>query len=520
MRNLVVMQSKELALKIENSSGRSRRNIWLNGAIGSAWIYVNASSLGWLGIAIEQTSTFNLILLSGVAIGLAGWLIWQQLQQKTSFMVAAQPVARSLPLILMFGSALSSIGLRWSIEIEAIEVICFAIGTYGLIGLWLPESTWRKGLSIAVLSSFILPFVLQFGVGLGFPVRVLTANIVEHLLEGWQIAAISSHDIIVLENGIAHIDLPCSGLKSLWTGTFFLLGATWIEGRKLNMRWMLICLVSLFLLIAANVSRVSLLVILTYVMHQPRLGEMLHLPLGVIGFMSACGLTWAMLQTVPKLGLVKSSPKSEIDRPISLAHQAILIFSILLLTLIPRPNLTAISPISPSTILAEAAKAQIQLQSIPMTSIESEFFADRKDTLAQKERFNFGNLSGSLLIVSSTSWRSHHAPELCFAGNGFKVDTMQQRFISSQPTRWLSLQSGQMSATYWFQSQHQTTDDFLDRFWSGITRQQSSWVMVSILFNQSKSPDDLEVRTLVSTIHTNIDRAINQAISHNSGANT
>ena len=45
--------------------------------------------------------------------------------------------------------------------------------------------------------------------------------------------------IIVLENGVAQVDVPCSGLKSLGTGTLFLLAATSMEDRKLGGRWLL-----------------------------------------------------------------------------------------------------------------------------------------------------------------------------------------------------------------------------------------------------------------------------------------
>jgi exosortase O len=143
---------------------------------------------------------------------------------------------------------------------------------------------------------------------------------VEHLLSSWHIAAISSSDIIVLENGLARVDVPCSGLKSLGTGTLFLLAATWMEGRKLGMRWLLICVSNLFLLVCANITRVLLLVVITYVLKQPIFAEILHIPLGLIGLGCACGLSWLMLQTVPKQGIRERGSNSA-----SLTAQALLI---------------------------------------------------------------------------------------------------------------------------------------------------------------------------------------------------
>lgn len=157
--------------------------------------------------------------------------------------------------------------------------------------------------------------------------RVLTARVIEQMLSTWHIAAISSYDIIVLENGIAHVDLPCSGLRSLWTGTLFLLATTWLEGRQLGTRWFVVCGTNLFLLISANIVRVLVLVVTTYVLQQRAYAQVLHLPLGLLGFICASALTWLLLQTVPKhkdFGLCSTSQEQKIfednkqrDRPIS-----------------------------------------------------------------------------------------------------------------------------------------------------------------------------------------------------------
>jgi exosortase O len=88
------------------------------------------------------------------------------------------------------------------------------------------QNFWQKNLPVAGLLACILPFNSQFNSGLGLPARVLTAQVVEQLLSMLHVGAISSYDIIVLENGIAHVDVPCSGIKTLLVGTLFLLAAT------------------------------------------------------------------------------------------------------------------------------------------------------------------------------------------------------------------------------------------------------------------------------------------------------
>jgi exosortase O len=481
----------------------------------ATWLYANLASLQWLYDSLLNTSALNLLLIISIGVGLAILAV----VNKLNLTISLYPVMRPVPLTLMWGSAIASIVLQWYINFDQISVLLFLLGSYGLLGLFISPSHWRKGLPVAAIAACVIPFSLQFTSGLGFSVRVLTSHIVEYLLGIGHIAAVSSHDIIVLENGIAHVDLPCSGLRSLWIGTLFLLLATWLEKRKLGLRWLFVYVACLLLLIAANVGRVTLLVLTTYVLKQPQMAEMLHASFGLIGFTSACGLSWLLLRLVPQHLSQKSSqpPKQNIpsqatlSRPASLPANIILLISISLLVLLPRPSLAVVEPISLEAI---NWPAQVKLQPLPLTDTETEFFSSQtsiKTVNAEKHRFQSGALSGSMLVVSSTSWRSHHAPELCFVGNGLKVNQMAQTSLAPDfPVRWLSLQDGKMSATYWFQSRSQTTDEFLSRIWSDLSRQSKSWVMVSILFDRTQTPERTEVNTFAKSLHQAIAQQLKQ----------
>jgi exosortase O len=416
---------------------------------------------------------------------------------------------RTLPLLLMLGSTVCALALQWLIDIEQIRVIFFALGTYGLCGLFLQPDIWRKGLPTAALIAAILPFCAQFGTGLGFPVRVLTARVVEQMLSVWHIAAVSSYDIIVLENGIAHVDLPCSGLRSLWTGTLFLLAVTWLEGRQIEIRWLLVCGASLFLLVLSNIVRVLILVLITNVLQQPTSAQMLHLPLGLLGFICACGLTWVMLQTVPKHSSpAPTAPERAPPAPPAIKLQALLLVFIITLALIPQPHHPQEKPLS---IASLNWPQQMVSERVPLTVAEQRFFDNTSAIVPEKRRFGLGELSGSILLVSSTSWASYHPPELCFVGSGLKVDRTQRKWLTPNVlARWLSLRDGKLSATYWFQSPEQTTDDFLSRLWSQVTRRQKNWVMVSVLFDSSKNPDSPKIRAFATTIHDVIDHSLNE----------
>lgn len=176
-----------------------------------SWLLLNYSTLEWIIATFKGSSAFNLIIISVVAIV----LLAQAIHHRRKLCLSSIPILHPAPLALMFGSAVISISLQWLLDIPQIAVSLFAIATYGLIGLFISPQVWRKGLLAAICTAVILPFSAQFSTGLGFPVRVITARLVEQILGFWHIAAISSHDIIVLENSVAQVDLPCSGLKSL-----------------------------------------------------------------------------------------------------------------------------------------------------------------------------------------------------------------------------------------------------------------------------------------------------------------
>lgn len=487
----------------------------------AAWIYANIGSLKWLFESLSQASGLHLLLIGFMVVVLLVQVVRSRRREgfeRRSYLLSTTPVLQPYPLLLMVGSAVSAIALQWLVDIEQLTILLFLLGTYGLCGLFLAPSVWRKGFPLATIVACLISFSSQVGIGLGMPARILTAHAVEHLLSAWHIAAISSYDIIVLENGVAYVDVPCSGLKSLGTGTLFLLAATWLEGRKLGVRWLLACFTNLFLLLCANTIRVLLLVIITYVLKQPLFAQMLHIPLGLIGLGCACGLSWLMLQTVPRQGEQKSrgedsslSCASELVkdscRPASLSAQALLI--VFILTLATINQLYHPQKEQPLSLASLHWPEQMVSEPIPLSPGEHLFFDNYPSIVPEKRRFTLGNLSGSILVVANTTWRTYHPPETCLLASGLKVDRIERKLLTpAVQARWLQIANGKYSATYWFQSPKQTTDEFLSRFWSDVTRRQKNWVLISVLFDRSLSPDSPQIRDFTTTIHSAIDQSL------------
>ncbi|PSB27394.1 exosortase O [filamentous cyanobacterium Phorm 46] len=508
--------------------------VWLAPSLLSlTWFLANISAVKWLLSSFVEISTLYKIVIGFLIVALVvrstlnsvsaarpygGYANEEDHPLAKSASTGARPtspnfVLRRYPLLLMLGAGICSIVLQYIIDIKQVTILLFILGTYGLWGLFAEPIFWRKNLPIAGLLACILPFNSQFNSGLGLPARVITAQVVEQLLSMLHIGAISSYDIIVLENGIAQVDVPCSGIKTLLVGTLFLLSATWLESRKLGLKWLAVCATNFLILVSANALRVTVLVLVAQVFKQPMYAEILHVPLGIVGLVCASFLSWLMLQKVPKFAETQNNNfdcqrDTEIFKNQPLAKPG-LIAVVAILGVISQlyhveSQKLAIAPLKfPQQIVSEP---------IPLNPSEQKFFGNYPDTKTEKKRFISGNLRGSMLTVASTSWQTYHAPELCFIASGIPVNRIERKQLTPAiAARWLSVKDNQLSATYWLQSSEQTTDNFLERIRRDINHKNHTWVLVSILFDNSVNPDSSEVQSFAKNVHNTVDYSLTTA---------
>ncbi|MEG4514415.1 exosortase O [Microcoleus sp. F6_B4] len=486
-----------------------------------AWFWANISAVKWLLSSFVEIPTLYKIVIGFLIVALvvrsSGNSVSAALEEHRPPRFSPNFVLRRYPLLLMLGAGICSIALQYIIDIKQITVLLFILGTYGLCGLLVEPNFWQKNLPVAGLLACILPFNSQLNSGLGLPARVLTAQVVEQLLSMLHVGAISSYDIIVLENGIAQVDVPCSGIKTLLVGTIFLLAATWLEGRKLSLIWLAVGAANLLMLVSANAARVAVLVLVSEVFKQPNIAEIIHVPLGIVGLVGACFVTWLMLQRLPKLQPEKTSrisakPNSEILQNHPLAKPGIIAAVTVLAVMAQLSHVET----SKMAIAHLRLPEYIKSESIPLNPSEQKFFGNYPDTQTQKIRFVAGNLRGSMLTVASTSWQTYHAPELCFVASGIPVNRIEKKQLTPSVTaRWLSLKNNQLSAVYWLQSAQQTTDNFLSRIGSDLTQKNHNWVLVSILFDSSLEAENHEVKEFASQVHDTVKQSLQGEINEN-----
>jgi exosortase O len=251
------------------------------------------------------------------------------------------------------------------------------------------------------------------------------------------------------------------------------------------------------------------------------LAEMLHVPLGVLAFICACGaalilIRWAGTseQTDPDAPhqgsrIYPHETKSyKLSRPVWLAPLIIILALILGVLYQPRPQeIYASAPQTwdfPVGMVAEPW---------PLSPEEENWLSNVGDSSATRWRFDWQELSGALLFVSSTSWRAQHRPESCFEVFGLSVKDSQTHMLAENfPLRTLSLHNQKglpiYSAAYWFQNKDYVTDDYGTRMWADLASERQTWVMVTVLFDRPYDPLEKDLLAFYPVLRQTIARSL------------
>jgi exosortase O len=477
-----------------------------NLAILALWLWLFFPVYAYLATIFtrQEFRANQVVLLAALAL-----VVMQVRRGEFRFHPGAMPQLYPPALALALGGAAAFVLAERYLEINTLSAALFGLASYGLLGLWLRPVYWRQGLPAALLLIGALPFGEHMETFIGYPVRLATARIAGDGLAALGAPNYSVETILVFENGISQVDNPCSGVKSLWTGGLFFLAATWIERRRVDGRWFLCALAFALMLLAANLARVAILVGVGQVLGWSLLAEMLHLPLGVIGFVAACAAGLGLLRRftrpldpIPAQGDDAASPA----RPLWLAPAIGLALVALALISTPAPKPASAAPpewgFSP----------ELELQEWPLTPKERAWLESDGPVDGQRYRFAWRGLQGSLLFVTSQDWHTQHRPERCFSVYGLEVQESYPALADTRfPLRLLTLgapgSSPEYSAAYWLQSADQVTADYAARVWDDLTPQSAPWVLVTVLFDRTLPPGDPAAQALFVSLEESVNEA-------------
>jgi exosortase O len=465
-----------------------------NALLVGAWLALSRHTLGWLlrRLAAPDARTNGILLAAAVLI----LVIRARPALHLRGLAQVQPRAHLLPLALLVLCALAQAARIWLLGSNLLASIAFAVGTYGLLGLYLPPLRWRRGFVAVLAVVALLPFGPHLDAFLGFPARIATAHLVQKVLAAFGVWVQSAEDIVILENGVAGIDLPCSGVKGLWVGALFFLVLTWLERRALGGRWLLAGLAVLTALVTANFLRVLLLVVIGFACRQPALAALVHLPLGVFGFVAACGVAVLALLRLPAHGQEQRASAAT-TRPLGFGLLPLLA---LLLCLAGRsvPDDTRARAVGPAEMHLPQAW---RITALPLEHEEAGLFTHHGVQQAGKWRFQAGTAAGTLLVVVADSFRAHHAPEICLAGAGHRIDGVRRAALRlGRPLHIIDIDGHRATAATWFQSARTTTDSLMRRTLAELLDGEQRWALVSVLFD-GPTGLDASTRSLLEDLH-------------------
>jgi exosortase O len=153
--------------------------------------------------------------------------------------------------------------------------------------------------------------------------------------------------------------------------------------------------------------------------------------------------------------------------------------------------------------------AGLVTEPVPLMSGEIEWLTRDGAGSADRRRFEWRGITGSMMLITSTTWRAQHRPERCFEVYGLLLDDSRTQLVAPDfPVRFVSLGDGDghvlSSATYWFQSADRTTDDYGTRIWADLSPERERWVLVTILFDSVHDPHATDIQALYIALHDTV----------------
>jgi exosortase O len=473
--------------------------------LAAAFLVLTHASLAWLASALMAPAARGnlIVMLALLALIIVRLMPRPQANAAIGALelraVMSHIAATCLPLATVVVSAAAYMLARWATPWNRVHAVIALVGVYGLVGCCMSRASWRRALAVLALVVVALPFGEQIDVLVGYPLRLAITGAAQSILEALGAHGASRATLLVFESGAAQIDVPCSGVKSLWAGALLALAAPLVLRKRFTSRWLLATLALVLALVAGNILRIVVLVLLAVPGHQTTLAEVLHRPLGCVAFVLTAATYIAIL--------TEAKDACSVPSPATAVHPAP-VFAIAVMVVIA----AWITPAAAASVHGVDETPFVRLPPalavtpIALSSLERRFFANQGADRASKVQFVWNDtVHGSLIIVRSAHAAAQHPPEQCLTSAGHTIRTARTAMLGSTlSVRVLGLTQG--AAVSWFQSGYATHGDYAERVWASGT-----WVQVSILLADADAehvPADLVYalyRAIAATYQGDVD---------------
>lgn len=393
---------------------------------------------------------------------------------------------------------------------QIVPPILAYLAIYFYLGFWLKPSFWKRSIFVFILLILTLPILERLQKFIGFPLQLMTAKIVSFLLQLVGAGHVSNSTVIMTENYATTIDLPCSGVNSIYSGGIILLAIFFLERIKLSLKSIVLTCSFFALLIFFNIWRVFALVYVYGILNFIEIGNSIHIFLGVTGFLASCLLLWygsgyCQKSVEPSSKILKKSPNL-------FSRKSTIKFSLLILI---------ITGILTNTIIKTPAKKQTnnnqsvafkipnaQLKLVPFNEKEKTLFFNSDVIFSSKYNLKWKQKNMGLLLVKSKSARTHHDPELCLQGLGYRLISQESKTIDGNRIKQIEIQTSDdfdsplATVYYWYVSKDRIIIDYSERVWEQFNNPNQEWVLVELSFFNSQKPEDQELGGLINLITT------------------
>lgn len=448
-----------------------------------AWLAAWGPSVRWV---LAGWSTGDGLLQGAIALGL---LVLGLRSPPTLRLQPTGPVLLAAVAAPVLGAL-----LHQTLPLDVIGAAAAVISAWSLLGLYLPATTWRRSAPALLLALLLLPVTAHLDVLLGWPLRKLTASAAALALSTVS-EPVAMETVLRVEGGIAHVDLPCAGVRSLWSGAVLLLGGTVALRRRIGPTWLLAACLGGISLVIGNIARVTALVALDHVLAWRLVAEILHVPLGLASFALAGGITLAGLAFAPAW-----EPVSVEEPP---TRSGGLVAALVLPALVFAACLDLPGRHEPAPRVALPGGFDI----LEPSEAELAFVSEHGGSIV-KGRFH----GGTVALVAARSWIAHHVPEMCLEAAGWRLTEDHPALLDGLPARvaQASREGRQATALWWLQSDTTLTDDHLVRIRDGLdpTAARRPWVLVSVLLDGEVQPDDPAVLERVHALRRAVAAAL------------
>ena len=441
------------------------------------WAAANEPALRWMLTALAQPVH---AVQRTLWLALAAWCAIDFLTLKPS--ASRLPYAGLLLVLCVSLTAAARLGT----DVNTLHATMALLTLFAMSASFMEFGAWRRRLLLLAVMLLCLPIQSHIDAHLGLPLRLWTAQFVAPLLSLAGLPNLSVESIIVTENGVADVASACSGVRTLWyaMALWLVAGLAWpqVSWR----RWWLAGALSALVAVGLNALRVAVLVLATDFRATPMLVEMAHASLGLMALAAVAALNVGLCRH----GIPSPREAGAVLAP-GVSWRASLWAAACVATLLVLPTPTR--PQAQATRTQQLAwPADFGVKPVALTPSEHALLAGRGAILTEKHQFHREGVRGYLLVVHSSDWRAHHAPELCLLAQGVRIEGLRQLTGRQGNFRVLTLQAGQQLAITWFQSGARVVPDISTRLWSQLWRRDERWSLVTMVVDAPISDETLQ----------------------------